>query len=420
MKMLTGDAVGIARETARQLGLGTNIYNAERLGVTGAGEMPGSEVNDFVEAADGFAEVFPQHKYSVVEILQRRGYLVAMTGDGVNDAASLKKADTGIAVEGASDAARSAADIVFLAPGLSAIIDAIKTSRQIFHRMYAYVVYRIALSIHLELFLGLWMVIINETLDLRLIVLLAIFADIATLAIAYDNASYSQLPVKWNQPKLWGESIILGMILAAGTWVTLGTMLLQGEEGGVIQGWGSRDEVLFLEITLTQSWLILVTRITGSMFSNRPSALLAGAVLVVDVTGSLMARFGAFGTPTSALTILRVWILAFGVACVNAMVYILLHNSEGFDNLMHGRSLRNKGKDRSWEDFGKLKPNVPKCPPQRTNGSKALPCNAWPPSMKEPIEENRNGQGPTQSMIECHDDGSCVICLLLMHLNIDI
>ncbi|KAJ6040888.1 hypothetical protein N7444_009793 [Penicillium canescens] len=352
MKMLTGDAVGIARETARQLGLGTNIYNAERLGVTGAGEMPGSEVNDFVEAADGFAEVFPQHKYSVVEILQRRGYLVAMTGDGVNDAASLKKADTGIAVEGASDAARSAADIVFLAPGLSAIIDAIKTSRQIFHRMYAYVVYRIALSIHLELFLGLWMVIMNETLDLRLIVLLAIFADIATLAIAYDNASYSQLPVKWNQPKLWGESIILGMILAAGTWVTLGTMLLQGEEGGVIQGWGSRDEVLFLEITLTQSWLILVTRITGSMFSNRPSALLAGAVLVVDVTGSLMARFGAFGTPTSALTILRVWILAFGVACVNAIVYILLHNSEGFDNLMHGRSLRNKGKDRSWEDFG--------------------------------------------------------------------
>ncbi|KAJ5754043.1 uncharacterized protein N7511_008196 [Penicillium nucicola] len=352
IKMLTGDAVGIARETARKLGLGTNIYNAERLGITGAGEMPGSEVNDFVEAADGFAEVFPQHKYSVVEILQRRGYLVAMTGDGVNDAASLKKADTGIAVEGASDAARSAADIVFLAPGLSAIIDAIKTSRQIFHRMYAYVVYRIALSIHLELFLGLWIVIMNETLDLRLIVLLAIFADIATLAIAYDNASYSQLPVKWNQPRLWGESIILGVILAAGTWVTLGTMLLHGDEGGVIQGWGSRDEVIFLEITLTQSWLILVTRLTGSMFSNLPSMHLTGAVLVVDVTGSLMARFGAFGTPTSGLTILRVWILAFGVAAVNAMVYVLLHNSDKFDNLMHGRSLRSKGKDRSWEDFG--------------------------------------------------------------------
>jgi H+-transporting ATPase len=161
IKMLTGDAVGIARETSRQLGLGkditistrnpwltldigTNIFDAEKLGLSGGGEMPGSEFYDFVEGADGFAEVFPQHKYNVVEILQQRGYLVAMTGDGVNDAPSLKKADTGIAVQGASDAACSAADIVFLAPGLSAIIDALKTSRQIFHRMYAYVVYRIA------------------------------------------------------------------------------------------------------------------------------------------------------------------------------------------------------------------------------------------------------------------------------------
>ena len=163
IKMLTGDAVGIARETSRQLGLGTNMYNAERLGLGGGGTMPGSEVYDFVEAADGFAEVFPQHKYNVVEILQQRGYLVAMTGDGVNDAPSLKKADTGIAVEGSSDAARSAADIVFLAPGLSAIIDALKTSRQIFHRMYAYVVYRIALSLHLEIFLGIWIAIMNES-----------------------------------------------------------------------------------------------------------------------------------------------------------------------------------------------------------------------------------------------------------------
>ncbi|GMG21265.1 unnamed protein product [Ambrosiozyma monospora] len=94
VKMLTGDAVGIAKETCRQLGLGTNIYDAERLGLGGGGDMVGSELYDFVENADGFAEVFPQHKYNVVEILQQRGYLVAMTGDGVNDAPSLKKADT--------------------------------------------------------------------------------------------------------------------------------------------------------------------------------------------------------------------------------------------------------------------------------------------------------------------------------------
>lgn len=163
IKMLTGDAVGIAKETCRQLDLGQNIYNSEKLGLgSGGSDLPGHKFFDFVEAADGFAEVFPQHKYNVVDILQKRGYLVAMTGDGVNDAPSLKRADTGIAVEGASDAARSAADIVFLAPGLSAIIDAIKTSRQIFHRMYAYVVYRVALSLHMEIFLGLWIAIMHE------------------------------------------------------------------------------------------------------------------------------------------------------------------------------------------------------------------------------------------------------------------
>ena len=292
IKMLTGDAVGIARETARQLGLGTNVYNSEKLGLGGGGDMPGSEVYDFVEAADGFAEVFPQHKYNVVEILQQRGYLVAMTGDGVNDAPSLKKADTGIAVEGASDAARSAADIVFLAPGLSAIIDALKTSRQIFHRMYAYVIYRIALSLHLEIFLGLWIIILNTSLQLELVVFIAIFADIATLAIAYDNAPYSKTPVKWNLPKLWGISTILGIILAIGTWITLTSTFVGGH--GIIQNFGERDEVLFLEITLTENWLIFITRANGPFWSTVPSWQLAGAIAIVDLVATFFCLFGWF------------------------------------------------------------------------------------------------------------------------------
>ncbi|KAI5800335.1 hypothetical protein DFH27DRAFT_78408 [Peziza echinospora] len=317
IKMLTGDAVGIARETSRQLGLGTNIYNAERLGLGGGGDMPGSEVYDFVEAADGFAEVFPQHKYNVVEILQQRGYLVAMTGDGVNDAPSLKKADTGIAVEGASDAARSAADIVFLAPGLSAIIDALKTSRQIFHRMYAYVVYRIALSLHLEIFLGLWIAIMNESLNLNLVVFIAIFADIATLAIAYDNAPFSKSPVKWNLPKLWGMSILLGIVLAIGTWITLTTMLVHGPNGGIVQNFGVLDQVLFLEISLTENWLIFITRANGPFWSSIPSWQLSGAIFVVDIIATLFCIFGWFtGGQTSIVAVVRIWVFSFGVFCV--------------------------------------------------------------------------------------------------------
>src|SRR5271156_118431 len=313
IKMLTGDAVGIARETARQLGLGTNVYNSEKLGLGGGGDMPGSEVYDFVEAADGFAEVFPQHKYNVVEILQQRGYLVAMTGDGVNDAPSLKKADTGIAVEGASDAARSAADIVFLAPGLGAIIDALKTSRQIFHRMYAYVVYRIALSIHLEIFLGLWIAILNRSLNIELVVFIAIFADVATLAIAYDNAPFSKTPVKWNLPKLWGMSILLGIVLAAGTWIALTTMIVGGEHGGIVQNFGNTDLVLFLQISLSENWLIFITRANGPFWSSIPSWQLTGAILIVDIVATFFCLFGWFahgenGTHTSIVAVVRIWI----------------------------------------------------------------------------------------------------------------
>lgn len=359
IKMLTGDAVGIARETARSLGLGTNIYNAERLGVTGAGDLPGSEVNDFVEAADGFAEVFPEHKYKVVEILQQRGHLVAMTGDGVNDAPSLKKADTGIAVEGSSDAARSASDIVFLQPGLSAIIDAIKCSRQIFHRMYAYVIYRIALSLHLECFMGLWIIILDQTLDVRLVVLIAIFADIATLSIAYDNAPYAEYPVQWNLHRLWGIAVILGIVLAIGSWVAFGTMLLQGEQGGIVQDEGVRDAVLFLEIALTENWLIFITRLNtnenGALLKHPPSSALIVAVLAVDVAATLICHYGIFlHAHTSWWSIAQVYIFSMGISTVCGTLYVVLKRSAIFDDLVHGRIFRRPYRQRENEDFGRF------------------------------------------------------------------
>lgn len=351
VKMLTGDAVGIAKETCRQLGLGTNIYDAEKLGLSGGGDMAGSEIADFVENADGFAEVFPQHKYNAVEILQARGYLVAMTGDGVNDAPSLKKADTGIAVEGATDAARSAADIVFLAPGLSAIIDALKTSRQIFHRMYAYVVYRIALSLHLEIFLGLWIAILDRSLNIDLVVFIAIFADVATLAIAYDNAPYDPKPVKWNLPRLWGMSIILGIILAVGTWITLTTMFMS--KGGIVQNFGSIDGILFLQISLTENWLIFITRAQGPFWSSIPSWQLAGAVLIVDIVATCFTLFGWWSQNwTDIVTVVRTWIWSFGVFCVMGGAYYLMSQSEAFDDFCNGRRNKKEQRDRrSLEDF---------------------------------------------------------------------
>ena len=330
VKMLTGDAIAIAKETCKMLALGTRVYNSDRLI---HGGLSGTTQHDLVERADGFAEVFPEHKYQVVEMIQQRGHLTAMTGDGVNDAPSLKKSDCGIAVEGASEAAQAAADIVFLAPGLSTIVSAIKIARQIFQRMKAYIQYRIALCFHLEIYLVTSMIIINETVTVDLIVFLALFADLATIAVAYDNAHYEARPVEWQLPKIWIISVTLGILLALGTWVIRGSLFLPN--GGIIQNFGNIQEILFLEISLTENWLIFVTR-GGETF---PSWQLIGAIFGVDVLATLFCIFGWLSGDampsdprsradlqangrTSVVTVVVIWAYSIGVTIVIAIVYV--------------------------------------------------------------------------------------------------
>ncbi|OJJ71787.1 hypothetical protein ASPBRDRAFT_75128 [Aspergillus brasiliensis CBS 101740] len=351
VKMLTGDAIAIAKETCKMLALGTKVYNSEKLI---SGGLSGAMAGELVEKADGFAEVFPEHKYQVVEMLQDRGHLTAMTGDGVNDAPSLKKADCGIAVEGASEAAQSASDIVFLEPGLSTIIDSIKVARQIFHRMKAYIQYRIALCLHLEIYLVTTMIILNESIRTDLVVFLALFADVATVAVAYDNASYELRPVQWQLPKIWVISVILGILLAAGTWVIRATLFLP--DGGIIQNWGSIQEIIFLEVALTENWLIFVTR--GS--ATWPSLPLVAAILGVDILATIFCLFGWFSNRdmitdpydqyisketsngwTDIVTVVRLWGYCIGVEIVIALVYYILNKIAWLDNL--GRSRQSKG-----------------------------------------------------------------------------
>ncbi|KAI3058672.1 hypothetical protein CBS147353_10704 [Aspergillus niger] len=299
------------------LALGTRVYNSERLI---HGGLTGSRQYDLVEKADGFAEVFPEHKYQVVEMLQNRGHLTAMTGDGVNDAPSLKKSDCGIAVEGATEAAQAAADIVFLAPGLSTIVEAIRVARQIFQRMKAYIQYRIALCLHLEIYLVTSMLIINETIRSELIVFIALFADLATIAVAYDNAHYEQRPVEWQLPKIWIISVVLGVLLAVATWIMRGTMFL--ENGGIIENWGSPQPILFLEVSLTENWLIFVT------------------------------RGGKTWPSWHIVTVVVIWGYSLGVTIVIATVYYLMTEITWLDNL--GRASRTKAEEHMDSFLGQL------------------------------------------------------------------
>src|ERR1039457_6688638 len=211
VKMVTGYQVAIARETARQLGLGTNILDASGLGDTKHHES--AESAAAIEKADGFAQVFPEHKYHIVDVLQQRGHIVGMTGDGVNDAPALKKADCGIAVSGATDAARAAASIVLLTPGLNVIIEAIKESRCIFQRMNSYAIYRIAETLGIMVFMTLSILIFNfYPLTAVMIVMLALLNDGAILSIAYDNVRYKDQPEAWNMRMVLGISTVLGVI----------------------------------------------------------------------------------------------------------------------------------------------------------------------------------------------------------------
>lgn len=220
--------------------------------------------------------------------------------------------------------------------------------------MKAYVQYRIALCLHLEIYLTTSMIIINETIRPDLIVFIALFADLATVAVAYDNAHVEPRPVEWQLKKIWVISVVLGFLLAAGTWIIRGTMFLRN--GGIIQNFGSVQEVLFLEVALTENWLIFVTR-GGQTW---PSWQLCIAILGVDALATIFTLFGWLSgsgggvmqtTPPSSyrdsnngwtdiVTVVVVWAYSIGVLIFIAIVYLALNSFSWINNL--GRKNRSK------------------------------------------------------------------------------
>ncbi|MDD5679666.1 MAG: plasma-membrane proton-efflux P-type ATPase [Candidatus Omnitrophica bacterium] len=305
MKMLTGDQVVIAKEIAGQLNLGTNILDAGIL--MEDAKKNDSYLSETVEKADGFAQVFPEHKYRIVEMLQRRNNIVGMTGDGVNDAPALKKADVGIAVSGATDAARAASAIVLLAPGLSVIIDAIKESRKIFQRMTYYAIYRIAETIRVLLLMTLSILVFNfYPVTAIMIVLLAILNDGAIISIAYDRTPYYKTPEKWNMPVVLGMATVLGI---AGVIASFGLFYL-GEQVFHL----SRETIqslIYLKLSVAGHLTIFITRTKGPFWSYRPSNILLGAVIGTQIVATLITVYGVFMSPIGWKWAAFVWLYAF-------------------------------------------------------------------------------------------------------------
>ncbi|CAF1421015.1 unnamed protein product [Rotaria magnacalcarata] len=356
VKMITGDQLAIAKETGRRLGMGDNMYLSKTLKDGPPPESGYRDVDDLVLHADGFAGVYPEHKYEIVEKLQKLGYIIAMTGDGVNDAPALSRANVGVAVadasdaarsaadivltepglsviiEGrkipfslskfapenetflvanvgvavadASDAARSAADIVLTEPGLSVIIEAILGSRQIFQRMRNYAIY--TCSITIRVIVGFSVLIFAFKFDFPsfMVLILAILNDGTIMTISKDRVKPSPYPNSWNLTEIFTYAIVYGIYLAASTVAFFAvavktdffqkfgvTKIVYGNSSSSYPGWNDPvlHSVIYLQVSTISQALIFVTRSHGFFFMERPSIILVVAFMVAQLVATFIA-----------------------------------------------------------------------------------------------------------------------------------
>ncbi len=338
VKMVTGDNLAIARQIAGKLGLGEYILKADSLPDGDTASVEHSAAVAGVERADGFAEVFPEHKFAIVKILQGRGHITGMTGDGVNDAPALKQADVGVAVSGATDAARAAADLVLTAPGLSVIINAIEEARRIFERMNAYAIYRISETVRIMFFVVLAMIFFNfYPITAVMIILLAFFNDIPIMTIAYDHTSLEKDPVRWDMRQvitvatamgITGVIGSFGMLLIAMDWLHLSVSQIQ--------------TYVFLKMAVAGHLVLFVARSRGHFWKRPwPAPIMIWSAVVTKIAATLLAAYG-FGliTPISWPEIALIWGYSFASAYVTDLVKVAVYRHLAHRSPRHQRFLK--------------------------------------------------------------------------------
>ncbi|KAF9427275.1 plasma membrane H+-ATPase [Podila epigama] len=304
VKMITGDQLAIAKETGRRLNMGDHMFNASVLRdgpPSDDANVVSTTVDELVLEADGFAGVYPEHKYDIVARLQNLGHFTAMTGDGVNDAPALAKANVGIAVADASDAARSAADIVLTEPGLSVIIDAILGSRQIFQRMRNYSAYTCSITIRVVVCFSVMCFAWKFDFPPFMILILAILNDGTILTISKDRVVPSQFPNHWDLKEIFSSAIVYGLYLTASTLAFFAVAY----HSDFFQNMGlsyfgevndyKLHSVIYLQVSTLSQALIFVTRSQGFSFIERPSAILAFAFVFAQLIATFIAVYANWG-----------------------------------------------------------------------------------------------------------------------------
>jgi H+-transporting ATPase len=309
VKMVTGDQLAIGKETGRRLGMGTNMYPSSYL-LGGEATLQGQPLDELIEKADGFAGVFPEHKYQIVEHLQKKKHVVGMTGDGVNDAPALKKGDIGIAVADATDAARNAADIVLTEPGLSVIISAIITSRSIFQRMKNYTIYAVSITIRIVLGFMLLALIWKFDFPPFMVLIIAILNDGTIMTISKDRVKPSPSPDSWKLKEIFAQGVALGSYLALMTVIFYYLMVdtdffsdafgvrslrpVDGNEPLSTIRYKERVAVIYLQVSIISQALIFVTRSQTFSWLERPGLLLVFAFLLAQLIATFIAVYATW------------------------------------------------------------------------------------------------------------------------------
>ena len=316
VKMITGDHTAIAREIAAMVGLKTNILQSESLL-----KISDIRAQQIIEDADGFAQVFPEHKFHIVDLLQHKGHIVGMTGDGVNDAPALKKADAGIAVTGATDAAKSAASIVLTKPGLSVIIDALKQSRKIFQRMSNYSIYRISETIRVLLFITMSIIVFQfYPVTALMIVLLALLNDASIMTIAYDNVKYSSRPDRWDMRITLGMATALGII---GVISSFGLFFIGKEvfhlSPLILQSF------IYLKLSVGGHMTVFVVRARGHFWSVKPAAPLFISIIITQIIATLITVYGVLLPKMGWTNALFVWGYALTAFIITDFIKVSLY-----------------------------------------------------------------------------------------------
>jgi H+-transporting ATPase len=327
--MVTGDHAAIGRQVAGQVGLGTEIRSAREIFGEDASRDPGEDeqTRRRVLDADGYSEVTPEHKFRIIKAFQSGDRIVGMTGDGVNDAPALKQADVGFAVASATDAARSASDLILTRPGLGVIIHAIEEARRIFERMTGYATFRITESTRVLLFISLSVLAFGSyPVTPIMIVLLAILNDIPIMAIAWDNARTPTRPVRWQMPRVLTIAGVLGVagvgssfllyFLIQTYWSGWGLVVGSAEGAGKALD-QTAQTMMFLKLLVAGHMTIFLTRQRRWMWSQPlPSLPLFIPLELTQIVGTIFAVYGVLMPPIG-------WANA-GIVWGYAIVWIVL------------------------------------------------------------------------------------------------